>query len=100
MIKFTSEVIPVHEVLHVSESPGPVLDYADLGVEAFQNGVGFLGVKIVEYLNCIDSYILKKIIFSKENVENIEFLHKKPHKMDKKRIKYNFSDIISVDFMK
>ena len=44
MIKFTSEVIPVHEVLHVTESPGPVLDYADLGVEAFQNGVGFFCV--------------------------------------------------------
>ena len=39
-------------------------------------------------------------LFSKENVENIEFLHKKPPEMDKKRIKYYISDIFSVDFMK
>ena len=44
--------------------------------------------------------ISQKNNISKENVENIEFLHKKPPEMDKKRIKYYISDIFSVDFMK
>ena len=38
----------------------------------------------------------KSIIFSKENIENIEFIHKVTPEMNKKRIKYYFSDIFQL----
>ena len=54
----TNIKITAREVDHLlsssfSESPDPVLDQADLGVEAFKDGIGPLYLEIVGYLNGI-----------------------------------------------